>query len=50
MPHLLQTFAIDILRLCLWLVVLAVVFVPVERLFALRQARVRRAGIGTDLI
>ena len=50
MPHQLQTFAVDIFRLCLWLVLLAVVFVPIERLFALREAKVRRAGIGTDLV
>ncbi len=49
MPHQLQTFAVDIFRLCCWLVLLAVVFVPLERLFALRQARVRRAGWGADL-
>jgi sterol desaturase/sphingolipid hydroxylase (fatty acid hydroxylase superfamily) len=50
MPHQLQTFAVDVFRLCVWLILLAVVFVPLERLFALRQARVRRAGIGVDLV
>lgn len=48
MQHL-QTFAVDVFRLCVWLVLLAVVFVPLERFFTLRQERVVRAGIATDL-
>jgi sterol desaturase/sphingolipid hydroxylase (fatty acid hydroxylase superfamily) len=43
-------FVIDVLRLALWLIVLAAVFVPLERLFSIRVERVRRAGIGTDLL
>jgi len=40
---------IDILRLCAWLAVLAIVFVPLERLFALHKQPILRAGIGADL-
>jgi sterol desaturase/sphingolipid hydroxylase (fatty acid hydroxylase superfamily) len=39
----------DIVRLSLWLAVLAVIFVPLERLFAARPQKVLRDGIGVDL-
>lgn len=45
----LHSFGVDVLRLGLWLAILAAVFVPLERLFALRPAKVWRAGIATDL-
>lgn len=35
--------------LSVWLVLLALVFLPLERLFALRPSRVFRAGFGADL-
>ena len=38
-----------VLRLCVWLALLAVLFVPLERLFALREERVFRKGIAADL-
>ena len=41
--------AIDLARLCLWLALLSLIFVPFERLFALRPARVFRPQILTDL-
>jgi hypothetical protein len=44
----LQTVAIDLFRLCLWLAILSVIFVPLERLFALHRAAVFRDGIGTE--
>ncbi len=47
-----QTFANlagAVLRLSLWLTILAAVFVPLERAFALRPGKVWRAGIVTDL-
>ncbi len=47
--HHLQTIAVDIARLGLWLVILAVVFVPLERLFALRTERLWRRETGVDL-
>ncbi len=44
-----QTVLIDILRLTIWLAILVAVFVPLERFFALRPAKVWRAQIGVDL-
>jgi len=46
--HLLP-FAVDFLRLCVWLVLLMAVFVPLERIFALRSQRVFRQGFSRDL-
>ena len=45
----LQAFAIDVSRLGLWLLLLAVVFVPLERLFALHPADWWRRGTAADL-
>ena len=39
----------EVLRLCVWLALLAAVFVPLERLFALRPAKVLRREIGVDI-
>jgi len=44
-----QGFAVDVARLCIWLVLLTAIFVPLERLFALSAAKFRRAQIGNDL-
>ncbi len=49
MPHDLPKFAVDLMRLCLWLAILTAVFVPLERLFALHPSKVWRRGIGVDL-
>lgn len=43
------TFGIDVARLCIWLVLLTLIFLPLERLFALRQSADRRRAIPTDL-
>jgi sterol desaturase/sphingolipid hydroxylase (fatty acid hydroxylase superfamily) len=40
---------IPILRLSLWLAILAVIFVPLERLFAVNPQKILRKGIGNDL-
>ena len=40
---------IDIGRVCVWLAILVVIFVPLERLFAIHPQKVLRKGIGTDL-
>lgn len=40
---------VDVARLALWLALLSAVFVPLERLFALRQSKVWRAGMTVDL-
>ncbi len=45
----LQALAIDIARLSLWLLLLAVLFVPLERLFAVRPATWWRPGTAADL-
>jgi sterol desaturase/sphingolipid hydroxylase (fatty acid hydroxylase superfamily) len=45
----LPSLLIEIPRLCLWLIALAVIFVPLERLLAVRPKRVFRKGIVTDL-
>src|SRR5438105_2344988 len=45
----LRHFAIDILRLSLWLVVLSAVFIPLERLWALHPAKVFRPAVWTDI-
>jgi sterol desaturase/sphingolipid hydroxylase (fatty acid hydroxylase superfamily) len=43
-------FAVDILRLSLWLVLLLAIFVPVERIWALQPRRLFRKAFGTDLV
>jgi sterol desaturase/sphingolipid hydroxylase (fatty acid hydroxylase superfamily) len=45
----LPAFLLGILRLCLWLALIAAVFVPLERIFAARTQRVRRTGLITDI-
>jgi len=40
---------VDLARLCLWLAILAAIFVPLERLFALHPAKVWRKDAGADL-
>ncbi len=40
---------LEVLRLTLWLVILSLVFVPLERLCAVRPQRIFRQGIATDL-
>jgi sterol desaturase/sphingolipid hydroxylase (fatty acid hydroxylase superfamily) len=42
-------FARDVLRLAIWLVLLAAIFVPQERLFTHRPAKLWRAQTGVDL-
>lgn len=40
---------IDIVRLCVWLAILVVIFVPLERFFAAHPQKILRKGIGADL-
>ena len=42
-------YAKQILRLCIWLVLLAAIFTPLERLFALHPKKIFRKAILTDL-
>ena len=44
-----QHFVVDVLRLCIWLLILAAIFVPLERLFALHPSRVFRRAVMVDL-
>lgn len=45
----LPALGLTLLRLCAWLALLAVVFIPLERLFAARPERVFRKAVWTDL-
>jgi sterol desaturase/sphingolipid hydroxylase (fatty acid hydroxylase superfamily) len=45
----LQTWLIDIGRASLWLAVLVVIFVPLERVFAAHPQNILRKGLGVDL-
>jgi sterol desaturase/sphingolipid hydroxylase (fatty acid hydroxylase superfamily) len=45
----LQAFLIDVVRVSLWLTILVVLFVPLERLFAVQPQKILRKGIVTDL-
>ncbi len=49
MPQALHSMLIDAARLCLWLAILAAIFVPLERLFAARPQKVFRRAIVMDL-
>jgi sterol desaturase/sphingolipid hydroxylase (fatty acid hydroxylase superfamily) len=49
MQQYLATFVVDIFRLCVTLVLLMIVFVPLEKLCALRTQKVFRKGFGTDV-
>lgn len=42
-------FLLDVLRLTAWLALLVAIFVPIERLFAAREAKPWRPGAGVDL-
>src|ERR1700759_5086667 len=45
----LWAFALHLLRLSVWLVLLTVIFVPLERLFALHPQKLFRKAVATDL-
>lgn len=49
LTHHAHTFLVDVFRLCLWLAILSIIFVPLERLFALHPRKIFRVGIGADL-
>jgi len=46
---LLHQFPIDFLRICVWLLLLSAIFIPLERLWAVRPQRVFRRAVWTDL-
>ena len=45
----LPVFAVDVFRLCVWLLLLCALFIPLERLFALHRSPVFRPQMLTDL-
>jgi sterol desaturase/sphingolipid hydroxylase (fatty acid hydroxylase superfamily) len=49
MPHWFLSLIIDVVRLTIWLALLAVIFMPLERLFALHPQQGRRIGLAADL-
>lgn len=49
MTESLPQFAMQVLRLTVWLALLVAIFLPLERWFALHQSKVWRAGAATDL-
>jgi len=44
-----QAFALQVLRLVIWLGILAVIFAPLERLFALRRPEGRWKDVPADI-
>lgn len=44
-----QNLLVSVFRLCVWLVLLTVIFVPLERLFALHPQKIFRKAILTDV-
>ena len=46
----LASFLLDFVRLWVWLALLSIVFVPLERRWALRPQKLFRAAFGTDLV
>lgn len=49
LPPQIVGIAVDIFRLCVWLVLLIAIFVPLERMFAQRPSKFLRPQIGNDL-
>lgn len=47
-PRVLQ-YGLQMLKLCIWLVLLAAIFTPLEQLFALHPSKIFRKGFVTDL-
>ena len=50
MQHYLATFGLDLLRLCAWLVLLVLVFVPLEKFRPLHPQKIFRKAFGTDVV
>jgi len=49
LQHHLPPLAFEVFRLSVWLVLLTVIFVPLERIFALHRQKIARKAIWTDL-
>ncbi len=50
LPHQLLPFATDVFRLCIWLLLLLVIFVPLERLFGVHPLKIFRKSFPSDLV
>ena len=50
MPTIVETLVPEMLRLSLWLAGLALVFIPLERVFAVQHGKVWRKDFGIDLV
>lgn len=44
-----RQFLLDVLRLSIWFLILAVIFIPLERIFAERKQKIWRAGMARDI-
>jgi sterol desaturase/sphingolipid hydroxylase (fatty acid hydroxylase superfamily) len=49
LPPWISAYALQVLRLCIWLVLLSIIFLPLERLFALHPSRILRKDVAADL-
>ena len=49
MQQYLLSFASDVFKLCIWLLLLMVIFIPLERFFSQHPQKVFRKGFLTDL-
>lgn len=49
LPHPVQRFLLDVLRLSLWFLILVVIFIPLEQIFAERRQKIFRRGLATDI-
>jgi sterol desaturase/sphingolipid hydroxylase (fatty acid hydroxylase superfamily) len=49
LQHPLGVFVVDVVRLCVWLVLLTAIFLPLERMFAVHPQRFFRKAFLTDL-
>jgi sterol desaturase/sphingolipid hydroxylase (fatty acid hydroxylase superfamily) len=50
MQHFLANFGLDLVRLSAWLVLLIVIFVPLERLRPIHSQKIFRRAFGTDVV
>ncbi len=49
MTSLIAPLALNVIRLCVWLVLVMLIFIPLERFFALHRQKVFREAFGVDL-
>jgi sterol desaturase/sphingolipid hydroxylase (fatty acid hydroxylase superfamily) len=50
MTHRLAPIALDVARLCVWLILLVIIFVPLERVCGLHRQKLLRKAWGADLV